>query len=73
VEEDGRVTLAIKLDRAGGRFGELWFVFPPDMRVASAQIDGRTRKVASDGVGVAHIGLTLDGPAEVVLRFERVE
>lgn len=67
--DDGSVTMTIALDRAGGQFGEIWFTYPPTLKVHSARVDGRTRKVSSDGVGIAHIGISPNGPAKVVVRF----
>jgi len=71
--EDGSVILVILLERAGGQFGELWFTFPSDLKIQTASVNGRKRKVSSDGVGVAHLGLSLSGTVKVELKFTPIE
>jgi len=71
--EDGSVTMTVSLDRAGGQFGELWFTFPPNLKLQSVLVNGRTRKVSSEGIGIAHLGFSPNGPAEVKLEFVPIE
>jgi alpha-galactosidase len=69
VGKSGGARLEVILERAGGQSGELWFTFPASMKVQNALVDGRRRKVSSDNVGVAHLGLTLNGRVQVTLEF----
>jgi len=69
VEEDCSVKLCVDLEKAGGQFGEIWFIYPPGLKLKRALVDGRNRKVSSDGVGIGHLGLSLNGPAQVTIEF----
>ena len=72
-DDDGSITLKVVVERAGDQFGELWFTFPPALKLDAAAVNGRKRKVSSDGVGVAHLGLSPNGVAEITLTFVPVE
>lgn len=71
--DDGSVLLKVGVERAGDQFGELWFTFPPTLKLETATVNGRKRKVSSDGVGVFHLGLSPNGSAAISLRFVPVD
>lgn len=71
--EDGRILLRVLLEHPREQFGELWFTFPPSLRIESVKVNGNKRKVSSDSVGVAHLGFTLKRSGRVDILFEPVE
>ncbi|MGQ9516803.1 MAG: glycoside hydrolase family 36 protein [Anaerolineae bacterium] len=68
--EDGRRRLIILLERPGSQFGEVWFTFPPALKISGARVNGRKRQVTLHSVGVAHLGLTLNERARIEIDFE---
>ena len=72
-EEGGRRRLTILLEKPGSQFGEVWFTFPPALKISAARVNGRKRQVTLDSVGVAHLGLTLNERARMDIEFEPID
>ncbi len=70
-EEEGRMTLALTLQKAGQQFGDVLFTTPPGWRALEARVDGIRHPLVSVAPGVVRVGLTLAGQAALEVDFGR--
>jgi hypothetical protein len=61
--------IAVALRKGGEQFGKVLFAVPQGWRAAEARVDGAKRPLVQIAPGVVGLGLTLEGRAEVRVRF----
>jgi hypothetical protein len=70
--EDGKVSLRVRLEKAGRQFGALLFTVPEGWQATDARVDARRRHLSPSEVGVVSLGFSLSGTATVDVEFERI-